>query len=132
MPSSFRTKLLVEFTDAGEFVVREPFEFLSEVAEAVIHVPVGMTTDFTSVPIGLRNLLSPTGRHGKAAVVHDMLYRFGRIGSRRTNRAEADLVLLEGMQVLEVPGWQQVVIYGGIRLGGWLTWWRYRRAERAR
>lgn len=132
MPSSFRTRLIVEFTDDGEFVVDQPFEFLSEVAEAVIRVPAGTVTDFASIPIGFRNMLSPTGRYGKAAVVHDQLYRTGLVGDRCTDRAEADRVLLEGMQVLNVPKWQQALIYGGIRLGGWLAWWRYRRAERAR
>lgn len=132
MPSSFRTRLVVEFTDDGRFVVEQPFEFLSEVAEAVIRVPAGMETDFASIPIGLRNLLSPTGRYGKSAVVHDLLYRSGLVGGRRTTRKEADQVLLEGMQVLNVPRWQQALIYGGIRMGGWLAWWRYRRAERSR
>jgi len=129
VPSSFRTELITRFTDDGRFVVHEPFEFASERAEALISVPVGTVTDFASIPLGLRNILSPTGRYGKAAVVHDLLYQTGRAGSREITRREADDVLDEGMQVLEVGRFTRWVIMAGIRLGGWVAWNKYRRAE---
>lgn len=130
MPSSFRTELVTRFRDDGKFIVHEPFEFESCIAEAVIRVPVGTVTDFASIPIGLRNVLSPTGRYGKAAVVHDLLYQTGRVGVRVIDRAEADLVLREGMEVLEVGRLTRWAIYAGIRLGGWVAWNNYRKAER--
>ena len=132
MPSSFRTDLITRFTDDGTFIVHEPFEFESCVTESILRVPVGLTTDFASIPWGLRNILSPTGRYGKAAVVHDMLYKTRGAGTHLVWRDEADAVLLEGMEVLDVPRWQRWAIYAGIRLGGWLTWWRYRRMEKRR
>ena len=128
MPSSFRTELITRFDD-GQFVVVEPFEFESCVSESIIRVPVGMRTDFASIPWGMRNAISPTGRHGKAAVVHDMLYQTGRVGERRIDRAEADAVLDEGMAVLDVGRLTRWAIYAGIRIGGWVAWRNYRRQD---
>lgn len=131
MPSSFKTPLRLEFLDDTRFQLIEPFEFLSEVTESIIRVPSGFVTDFASIPRVLWALLPPTGRYGKAAVVHDWLYQTREAGTHRVWRADADSVLLEGMQVLEVRWSQRWAIYAGIRLGGWVAWNKYRKAERS-
>lgn len=130
MPSSFRTDLITRFTDDGKFIVHEPFEFQSCIAEAIIRVLMGFVTDFASIPWGLRNIFSPTGKYGKAAVIHDKLYQEGRVGTRAISRAEADAIFNEGMEVLPVRRITRWCLYYGIRAGGWLAWWRYRRAEK--
>lgn len=129
MPSSFRTPLRLEFLDDSRFSLTEPFEFMSLVTESVIRVPAGFVTDFASIPRGLWNMLPPTGRYGKAAVVHDWLYQTRDAGTHKVWRDEADAVLKEGMDALGVGWLTRWTIYAGIRLGGWAAWNKYRRAE---
>lgn len=88
-------------------------------------VPVGYDTDFASVPRILWPILPPTGSYTKAAVLHDWLYWEGL-----TTRAEADAYFLEAMRDCGTALWQRVLIYMGVRIGGWWTWNNYRR-ERA-
>lgn len=79
-----------------------------------IDVPAGFETDFASVPQLFWNILPPTGSYGKAAVIHDFLYRTRGIATR----AQADAVLLEAMTFLNVGWWTRQIIYWGVRLGG--------------
>ena len=79
-----------------------------------IMVPAGFITDFASIPKILWNVLPPTGGYGKAAVIHDWLYRTKGIATRK----QADDVLMEAMIFLKVDWWTRWVIYGGVRVGG--------------
>lgn len=85
-----------------------------------IEVKIGFMTDFASVPRPLWWFLSPWGKYGNAAVIHDWLYwsQGGFV------RAEADGVFLEAMTVLGVPARQKYPMYWGVRLFGWLAWSR--------
>ena len=113
MPSSF-TKPLVVREEGGRFwTLMEPFEFLSERAERIIRVPVGFVTDFASIPRFLWAILPPTGRYGKAAVVHDFLYQTGEM-----SRLDADNTFLEGMEVLGVPYHRRYTMYWAVRAFG--------------
>ena len=133
MPSSFLTPLRLEFEGDGRFALTEPFDFASDTLEVIVRVPPGFVTDFASVPRALWNVLPPTGRYGKAAVVHDYLYQtrnWPNTANRvAVTRAEADTVLREGMNVLGVRWSQRWTIYSGVRVGGWRTWNRYRRSD---
>ena len=40
----------------------------------VVEIPTGFKTDFASIPVPLRNLISINGRHRLPAVLHDYLY----------------------------------------------------------
>lgn len=79
-----------------------------------IQIPAGFITDFASIPRVLWSILPPTGGYGKAAVVHDRLYRTPGL----CTRAQADAVLKEAMQFLQVGWWTRQVIYAGVRVGG--------------
>lgn len=79
-----------------------------------IVVPAGFITDFASIPRVLWNILPPTGKYTKAAVLHDWLYRTTNLATRK----QADDVLLEAMKVCGVSWWQRVAIYSGVRVGG--------------
>lgn len=131
MASSFLTPLRLEFQDDSRFRLTEPFEFRSDRLMAIFKVPVGFITDFASVPRVLWNVLPPTGRYGKAAVIHDYLYQTRGLsslpGRELVSRADADNVLMEGMTVLGVGRFTRWAVYSGIRLGGWAAWDRYRR-----
>lgn len=101
-----------------------------------IRVPAKFVTDLASIPQILWNILPPIGAYDAAAVVHDYLYTLG--GFERSlvappgyeplryiehvTRAQADRVLLEAMEVLDVEWWKRRAIYAGIRIGGWKAW----------
>lgn len=75
----------------------------------------GFTTDFASVPKLLWNLLPPTGRYTRAAVVHDYLYHTKGI----CTRAQADAVLYEAMKYpCQVDFFTRWTIWAGVRVGG--------------
>jgi len=111
--SSFTTPLRGEYNDVMTlFTLTEPFEFY-DVAGKTYSVPVGFTTDFASIPKWLRWLIPPTGLYGKAAVLHDWLYRTGIVSRRR-----ADFIFLRAMRVLGVPKWKRRAMYRAVRAFG--------------
>lgn len=78
-------------------------------------VPEGFATDLTSVPLGMRNLVSRFDGI-EAAVLHDWFYRTARV--QRKQADEIFFTMLEGA----VPGWKRRLMYWGVRLGGWLSY----------
>lgn len=86
-------------------------------------VPASFITDFASIPVGLRNLFSPTdARWTAAALLHDRLYE---LGAHAASRGLADLLFLDAMAVDPQPTgvhpacWAtRRAIYRGVRLGG--------------
>lgn len=93
-----------------------------------VQVPAGFVTDFASIPRVLWNILPPTGPYGKAAVLHDFMYRTGLWTpfGPACNRGEADGVLRDGMKDLGVGRRDRWAVYAGVRAGGWISWRRYR------
>ncbi len=90
-----------------------------------ITVPANFITDFASIPRILWSIIgAPYGRYGKAALLHDLLYRvrdlFGE-GMPHTRRF-ADRVFLVGMVDLNVKPWRRTLMYWGVRCFGWLAW----------
>lgn len=112
--SAFTTPLDLRYLDGRSWCVLTEFDFASEVLERIVRVPAGCETDFASIPRPLWNLLPPTGRYGKAAVVHDFLYRT----HGEATRPQADRVFLEGMDVLGVDWFTRHLMYAGVRVGG--------------
>lgn len=137
--AGFLTPLNTNYIDGRKWEVRQPFEFCLGAPDGPerIIIPVGFITDFASIPRLLWPVLPPTGRYGKAAVIHDWLYQKriieipGLPGFRLCDRAEADHILLEGMQVLGVGWWTRSTVYSGVRSGGWHSWNQYRAKEPA-
>lgn len=130
MDPQFTTKLIFEDEHGLPFVLHQPLVYLTKVGAPEgkinkITVPAGFKTDLASIPRFFWRVLPPVGRYDKAAVVHDYLYQFNGV-----TRKQADDVLLEGMRVLGVPGWQCNVIYAGVRVGGWKPWNDYRQKEK--
>lgn len=73
MTSQFVTRLIVEELDTGEAKLVKPLYYKGNFDTFI--VPVGFVTDFASVPRLLWWLFPPRGKHTKAAVLHDYLYR---------------------------------------------------------
>lgn len=72
-----------------------------------VYVPAGYLTDGASVPQIFWSVIDRWGSYGQAAVVHDILCEYLSITvddqPQRITREQADDILLEAMQVLEVP-----------------------------
>lgn len=95
--SNFTTPLDTRYLDGDDYLLLESFDFYvfyskikdkflasidklskaeqEEYTKIWFKIPAGFITDFASVPKPLQILISKTGKHGKAAVLHDYLYR---------------------------------------------------------
>jgi hypothetical protein len=95
-----------------------------------IHIPKGFITDMASVPRIFWAIYPPFGLYGKAAILHDYLYSVCgtnyALGKTYT-RKQCDLIFKEAMLVLNCSWHCRGVIYSGVRLGGWVTWAKYKR-----
>lgn len=83
-------------------------------------------TDFNSTPRLLWPIMPPT-EYGQAGLVHDKLYREGRVFRRVADAVHRDL-----LSALGAPWWKVWGMWIGLRVGGWVTWRAYRRQQRAR
>jgi len=118
--SQFTTPLRLQFIDGKDWKLIESFEFHvgAKNSDEIIVVNSGFITDFASIPRIFWSIIGhPTGKYGKAAVVHDFLYRNG-IGSRK----KADLIFLEGMEILKVGWLRRRIMYRMVRLFAFLSW----------
>jgi hypothetical protein len=118
--SSF-TKPLILQENGKTFILKEPFEYRlgSLDNDIVITVPVGFETDFASIPSIFHPILPKLGLQNSSACLHDFLYQ--KVSEGKFNRAIADAIFLEGMQVLEVPWWKRTVMYLAVRIFGGLN-----------
>lgn len=105
--------------DGKHWRVQTPFAYLfgSGASEVRIDIPAGFVTDLASVPRLFWNILPPFGVYENAAIVHDWCY-----ANQRYSKSFSDAVLLEGMEVLNVPKWKREVIYQGVHLFGQSSW----------
>lgn len=122
------------YIDGKNWCIKDGFTYWLNDVEFVT-VPTGFVTDFASIPRLLRvQWPSPGGLWDLPAVVHDFLYNCAAVqhvnGSTRiVNRGEADQVFRDAMDVMGVRESAEWCIYRGVRIGGWVTWRRYRKAE---
>lgn len=119
---SFPDHLYLEYLDGRNWRVTRRFRFFIDathksipktVLKLGIVVPAGFETDFASIPRFFWRVLPPTGQYGKAAVVHDFLYR-----TRRVPRVTADRMFLLAMEELSVPKPVRLVMYYAVRVFG--------------
>lgn len=76
-------------------------------------VPEGFDTDFASVPRLLWTIIPKWGTYGKAAVVHDFMYRH-----KQLPRDKADLIFHDCMIYNGVPAWKAKLMYLAVRAFG--------------
>lgn len=129
MDPQFTTKLQFEDHGGLPFTLLQDLVYLSKVGAPEgkinkITVPVGFKTDLASIPRIMWNILPPFGKYDAAAVVHDYLYQYNGV-----SRKQADDVLCEAMQILGVSRVTRLVIYSGVRVGGWKPWGEYRKKD---
>ena len=124
--SSFTSRLEVTPLDDGRrWRLIRTFEYYTDLIAPVkvFRIPAGFVTDFASSPRLFWPIVSPWGRWGKAAIIHDFLYqRWGGKPRILDMRKVADEIFLEAMEVLGVAPWRRKLMYWGVRLFGWLAW----------
>jgi hypothetical protein len=116
---TFTDPLFLEYLDGADWRVTHPFVYVwhtdREMGPLTIRVPAGFVTDFASIPRFFWRVLPPTGAYGKAAVVHDYLYR---TPAEPYTRQECDEVFLSAMQDLGVSWPVRQVMFWAVRLFG--------------
>lgn len=120
--------LRIEYLDGRNWKLHEDFSYFDEVGlpgdvdGTFIDVPAGFVTDFASIPRALWTILPPTGQYGKAAVIHDWLYRGGKPEGRPVTKAYADAVFERAMKELGVPWLRRKLMYTAVKLFGRGIW----------
>jgi len=131
--SSFSEPLLAEITQRDKRPITVAKEFTYRVKDnqdLPVTVEAGFKTDGATVPRPFTAFIPPLGRHGKAAILHDWLYRWPDwekkwnvyLPESKDARHAADMILLEAMAVLEVPVHRRLAIYAAVRVFGWIAW----------
>ena len=128
--SSFTNRLEVTPLDDGRrWKLIRSFEYYrgDTILKETVTVPAGFVTDFASSPRPFWWLVSPWGKYGKAAIIHDFLYQWHGYeyplhGWADVTRKQADDIFLEAMTVLGVKPWRSRLMYWAVRLFGWFAW----------
>lgn len=97
----------------GSYFWRVAHPMVAVVESETLVVPVDFRTNLASIPRIFWNILPPTGKYAKAAILHDWLYTGGK-----KPRKECDLILREGMKALDVETWKRHLIYYAVRWFG--------------
>jgi len=105
----FLNPLIVEHLDGDGWKLWFEFRCIAENGRA-IYVPAGFKTDMLSIPRLLWAILPPTGRGGKAAIVHDWL-----LFENKLSRLKCADLFLEALKSLKVPEEQANAMYLGVR-----------------
>lgn len=120
--------------DELPYTLIAPLTYASVVLDQVIRIPAGFKTDLYSTylrwfPFIAYVLPRNEGHANAASIVHDYCYQFGRINGITITQKQADQVLQEAMKVKGLAAWRRVLIYRGLRIGGWKAWDDYRRRD---
>jgi hypothetical protein len=111
---TFTDPLYLKYLDGTDWEVDRTFTYVTDDGRTIL-VPAGFVTDFASIPRFFWRLLPPTGRYGKAAVIHDFLYR---TPTAPFTRAEADQVFADAMADLGVRAATRRAMWAAVRTFG--------------
>jgi len=134
----FIGKLRLEYIDGRTWRLINPddpdmFVFILDDGRSIIP-PDGMITDFASIPRIVWNILppcgdGPRGKWGPGAVVHDRIYKIGKINGHPVSRHEADHVLKACNEAMMVAPDKIAIIHDALVVGGFVAWNNYREKE---
>lgn len=115
---------MTDDTNKGRMLFRLEEDLVVEVwigpGSLSITIPRGYITDFASTPRPLWFIFPPTGKYARAAIVHDYFYSYA--DKNDCTRFFADTIFRELMCQLKVPTWKRVLMYYGVRFGGFFLW----------
>lgn len=119
----FLTEVAVRGNGPGQWTLLEPLTY--EGATDLFTVPVGFHTDFASVPRPLRSIVSETGVHTRAAVLHDYL-----LHSTHITASDADGIFRRVLREAGVGFLLRWLMWSAVRFGSgmegadWREWMR--------
>lgn len=86
-------------------------------AHQLVEAPTGFVTDFASIPRVFWSLLRPDGDYTYPAIIHDYMY-----WDQTRPKAEADTILLFGMQDFKIDRATRTTIYKAVKNFGGAAW----------
>lgn len=93
-----------------------------------VNIPEGFECDGASIPRFFWRLIGPPwGEYARAAVLHDYLYRFGKIEEKEITRKRADQIFYGGMIDVGVRPLKAWAMYQAVRFGAGGPWSKYRK-----
>lgn len=122
-----REPIITRDVPEGVWVLVEDYEI--RIRWGVLLIRRGFRFDMASVPRIFWRIIAPHELGLAAPLVHDYFYqcrgRFTPVGERavQLTRSQVDQVFYE-MMTDEGVGWRRKPGYFGVRVGGWLPWWR--------
>lgn len=111
----------LDIGDGRMWRVDVPFSYTASNGD-IVFVPEKSITDLASIPRPLWIFYPPEGLYTDAAVVHDQAYT-----EQKFSRLRCDQILLEAMKDLHVTWGTRHIIYWGVRIGGWISWSKYKK-----
>lgn len=117
----FLTEVAVRGNGPGQWVLLEPLTY--EGRYDLFTVPAGFHTDFASVPRALRSVVSETGVHTRAAVLHDYLLTDAQITA-----SDADGIFRRVLREAGIGFFLQWLMWAAVRFGSgmedadWREW----------
>lgn len=116
----------VDFRRLGEDqyqILNDITVFIAPATPVVLYK--GSVTDFASIPKLFHILIDKDDNAiAIASLVHDALYK-----SEWVSRRVADGILLQLMKYRQAPLWKRVMVYAGVRMGGWVVWLKHNKDE---
>ena len=107
------------------YEVTQPFSYESDKFGKTITVPVGLVTDFASIPREAWSVINPEDPIiGWPSVIHDYLYTCkGKLpDGTKYNREKADAVLREAMEFCGASSVKREAVYQAVRAFGGAHW----------
>lgn len=114
MPFTDDAAVVVEQVSDEDWKVREELEYLGKYERFT--VPVGMETDFASVPRPFVWFLPRYGAYTMAAILHDHLWR-DRAAKGEMRWVDADGIFRRAMRELDVPFLRRWIMWAAVRWG---------------
>ena len=108
---TFMTELVVREVDDVRWKLER--DLIYQGNKDLFTVPVGFKTDFASVPRLFWNILPPTGRYTKAAILHDWLYN-----SHAVSKEDADGIFRRIMEEENVGVVKRNIMYFAVKFFG--------------
>lgn len=116
---------LIPDRDAEEWFTREAVSFVID-DRYRIDIPEGFSTDGATIPKRLWWIVPPWGRHTMPSILHDYLYRVGKVLDTKTGdylyakRKFSDDLFVDVMKDYGVRLWKRAIFYFFVRSFGWL------------
>jgi hypothetical protein len=128
MPFSADAQVIVEQIDEETWKVLQAFSYTGKLGDKFT-VPLGMLTDFASIPRAFVWFLPKYGKYTLAAILHDYLWRHA-VPKGELPYVDADGLFRRAMRELGVPTVKRWMMWAAVRwaalgrTGGRKGWWR--------